>query len=202
MARTRSSRQQVVGITTKLELLGAPFQLEAHFGVVRGRMACVGIDLRAFTSDTTIRNAQLLEGAEELNSPRWRALPVGSQIETLRQLLVDMGNASLKYPEASGVVDEAVRADLKTALEGLESQPKRRRGRTPTLSDAELERVVRPAYLQGGRTPVQAVRVALENHGTAGAGPTGEVTIDQARKAVARARSKGLLPKPAKKGKP
>jgi hypothetical protein len=71
-----------------------------------------------------------------------------------------------------------------------------RRGPQRLLSLDDLATVVAPAYLTGGRKPVVAVRDALSKH-------RGEpVTMDQARKAVVRAREAGLLPPAKGQGKP
>ncbi|MFW3172568.1 hypothetical protein [Geodermatophilus sp. CPCC 206100] len=74
------------------------------------------------------------------------------------------------------------------------SSPPKRRGPRPQLDEETLARLVVPAYLTGGRRPVQAVRDALERSGAL----QPPVTLDQARKAVARTRALGLLP-PARK---
>lgn len=68
-----------------------------------------------------------------------------------------------------------------------------RRGRETLLTPAVLE-VVRSAYNQAGRAPTKAVQAALQDLGFPGSGPTGEVSRDQAAKAVQAARRRGLLP--------
>jgi hypothetical protein len=76
-------------------------------------------------------------------------------------------------------------------------EPKRRRrGPERALSVEALTTVVKPAYEKGGRKPVVAVRDALSKQ-------RGEpVTMDQARKAVVRAREIGVLPPAGGRGKP
>jgi len=188
-----------------VNLLGAKFMLRAHFADVRDRVVCVGIDLRSFESE--IRNGrehiELQDWTDELNSPRWRALPVSESIESVRRLLSDSIAASLNYPELSSLQTEQDREEMRHALT-LMSKPASgtRKGRTPVLTDEVLAGVVAPAYRSAGRRPVQAVQAALTAAGAPGAGPSGEVTIDQARKAVARARAQQLIPPAAKKGKP
>lgn len=74
------------------------------------------------------------------------------------------------------------------------THPQRAERRARKLTP-ELLRIVAQAHREGGRTPVQAVRVALDAAGYEGNGPNGETTWDQAAKAVQRARKDGLLPR-------
>ena len=80
------------------------------------------------------------------------------------------------------------------AAEGVPNRPQRGPKRLLCLDD--LTTVVKPAYLTGGRKPVVAVRKAMSKH-------RGQpVTMDQARKAVVRAREAGVLPPAGGRGKP
>jgi hypothetical protein len=195
--RTKGAPRGIDSIGNQVTLLGARFQIRVYFGEVGGRMVCVGIDLHAFEKERD----GLPEWAEELNSPRWRALPVAETVETQRKLLLDTAQASLVQPERWGLTTSKDRAAMRATVKRIESlNPPSGRGRKPLLSAEHLVEVVAPAYRGGGRKPVQAVREALEAAGVAGAGPSGEVTIDQARKAVARARHAELLPPTTKKG--
>jgi hypothetical protein len=183
-------------------LLGAPYRVQVHFGKVRGRLACVGLDIRGFTSDDTTRNIRPLDGWDELNSPRLRALAIATFVEETRMLFLDQSQAIQDQPDLWGLKDKSSQAAFKRASKALKASAPVRSGRPPMLTNEELRDLVAPAYLEGGRKPVQAVREALEHHGMPGAGHQGEVTIDQARKNVQRARQLGFIPKAAKKGKP
>jgi hypothetical protein len=77
-----------------------------------------------------------------------------------------------------------------------------RRGPKRLLTEDVLRTVVAPAYITGGRRPVMAVRKALEAARFGGSGPKGEVTIDQARKAVVQARAAGVIPAASGRGRP
>lgn len=204
MARTtrRGGQWTVASIDTEVELLRAPFKVRVYFGNVGGRMACVGLDLRGFTSDETTRNIQPLEGWAEINSPRLRALAIATLVEDMRKLYLDMSQAIQDRPDLWGLKDDSDLAAIKRSSKALKAAPTVHSGRPPMLTEDDLRAVVAPAYLSGGRTPVQAVREALERHGVPGNGPKGQVTIDQARKNVQRARERGFIPKAAKRGKP
>jgi hypothetical protein len=204
---SRSSRKAhdkwtVASIDNRVELLGAPFKVRVYFGNVGGRMACVGLDLRAFTGDEATRDVKPLEGWAELNSPRLRALPIATLVEDMRKLYLDMSQAAQDRPDLWGLKDESSRAAFRRTSKAVETAPTVRSGRPPMLTDDQLKEVVAPAYLSGGGRPVQAVQEALERQRMPGAGPKGEVTIDQARKSVQRARQLGFIPKAAKRGKP
>lgn len=183
-------------------LLGVPYRVQVHFGKVRGRVVCVGLDIRGFTSDDTSRNIQPLDGWDELNSPRLRALPLATFVEETRKLFLDQNKAIQAQPDLWGLKDRGSQAAFRRAAKALKAPPPVRSGRPAVLTDEELWDIVRPAYLSGGRAPVQAVQEALERHHMPGAGPNGEVTIDQARKNVQRARQLGFIPKAAKRGRP
>jgi len=203
MRQVGKPRDQLVGsIPTEVTLLGAPYKVWVHFGKVRGRTVCVGLDIRGFTSDDTMRNIKPLPGWDELNSPRLRALAIATLVEDMRKLFLDMSQAAQDRPDLWGLKDESSQTAFKRASKALRVASAVRSGRPPMLTDDELRNVVAPAYLAGGRKPVQAVREALERHQMPGAGHQGEVTIDQARKNVQRARQLGFIPKAVKKGKP
>jgi hypothetical protein len=206
--RTKSGRQQVRSVVTDVELLGAPFRATVYFGRVRGRMVCVGLDLRGFTSTDKQTNVKPLDGWDELNSPRLRSLPIATVVEEARrsQIAVDL-LPLVSYPLGSPppTADEiaADQAILQRTYEAaVAATPTGRRGRRPVLSDDDLRDVVALAYNGGGRKPVQAVQGALQAYGMPGAGEHNEVTIDQARKNVKRARELGFIDPPVKKGKP
>jgi hypothetical protein len=183
-------------------LLGAPYRVQVHFGKIRGRTVCVGLDIRGFTSDDTMRNVTPLPGWDELNSPRLRALAVATFVEETRKLLLDQSQAIQDRPDLWDLKDDSDLAAFKRASKAIKEAPPVRSGRPPMLTEDELRNIVAPAYLNGGRTPVQEVQRALQRHGMPGADKHGKVTIDQARKNVQRARDLGFIPKAAKRGKP
>ena len=115
---------------------------------------------------------------DELTSVLWRQIPIGSLIRRTLET-----SAPEQWPE-------------------VHSLPATGPGRPRKLSPDLANKIIAPAYLAGGRRGVLAVRKALEKSGHAGSGPDGEVTPDQARKAVAYARKIGALPKASGKGKP
>ncbi len=82
---------------------------------------------------------------------------------------------------------------LRDRTDSTTTEPKRRA--SSPVDDETLQRVVAAAYRVGGRRPVHAVKEALEATGAL----SGPITIDQARRAVVRARARGFIP-PAKSG--
>ena len=124
-----------------------------------------------------------------IDSRVWRSLRIGELVEATADML---RRDSDKVALAIG--DDYIKRSV--ALPA----PSTRRGRRSPLTSKLLAEVVGPAYLTAPRRPVQAVQAALaECADFQGSGPCGDVTIDQARKAVARARRAGLIP-PAVKG--
>jgi hypothetical protein len=160
-----------------------------------------------------------LDGWDELNSPRLRSLAIASLVEDMWRQQLDndlqplLGASVVTEGPLAGLVmspieppnaddwaihDRTYAAEL--AEHGAESTG--RRGRRPVLRDDQLRDVVAPAYRGARSKPVQAVQRALQAYGMPGAGQNREVTIDQARKNVKRARRLGFIDPPAKKGKP
>ena len=106
-----------------------------------------------------------------------RLLPVGALVE----------NAMQGPRRALERFGDRMPADMRQSLEQDANLPSRdtvKPGPKPLLSDELLRTVVVPAYLAGGRAPVRAVQEALAAAGF----NNGHVSIDQARKAVSRAR--------------
>lgn len=123
-----------------------------------------------------------------IDSRIWRAIPLGTLVDAVAKDL--RGSAE---EVARDIGDEYLKSS--TAL----PMPTGKRGRRSPLTPDVLTRVVLPAYMTSPKRPVQAVREALDACAEfEGSSPTGEVTIDQARKAVARARRLGLLNKTTK----
>lgn len=157
-----------------------------------GRLFCGEVTLH--TTPKARRDPDNLVAAEgdeydHIDSALWRSIPIGFLLEeTVRrvkgqveQLARDIGGEHLEAAAAAEMVDKP-------------------RGRRSPLTD-ELLAEVAITYRSAGRRPVVAVRALLdEREDFEGSGPTGEVTIDQARKAVARARALGVLPATKTKG--
>ncbi|SDY49604.1 hypothetical protein SAMN05660209_03020 [Geodermatophilus africanus] len=161
------------------------FYVGVHLALVRDRLVCVGLDLRALNlSDSLLTEPMDLRNGDwlEITSPVLRGLPLS---ETIDQALAGY-RAVVEQLNAS--TEEAVTTHGEAAAV-VTTEPKGR-GPRPQLDDETLQRVVAAAYRVGGRRPVQAVKAALE---ATGALP-GPVTIDQARRAVVRARARGFIP--------
>lgn len=155
-----------------------------------GRLFCGGASLRtvAAAPERTDIARQLSESntlgpnvSAEVTARLWRRIPLGAVID---HALESIRTAPERYPQASPDV-------LALWRENADSEAARPKpGPRTALTDELLATVVAPAYLAGGSKPVQAVREALEAAGYS----KGFVTIDQARKAVQRARKQGFLP--------
>lgn len=118
-----------------------------------------------------------------IDSAVWRAIPIGRLIEDTAQRL---------RASAERVFRELGDAHLETIVDSRDAAVKR--GPKPSLTPELLSTIVAPAFRSAGRKPIEAVRAALEAHGYPGSGPGGEVTIDQARKAVTKARALDVDP--------
>lgn len=164
-----------------------PAGLENLIAQVNDRLTCVGLDIRALNLGDSMLTLPFDLGNstwEEVSTPVLRGLP-------LRDVLDD---ALEQYRElVEGANSRAREVIGERNVTSPSSDGSRGRGRRPQLSDEVLERVVAAAYRLGGHRPVQAVQEALQS---TGALPS-QVTIDQARKAVLRARARGFIP-PAK----
>lgn len=160
-----------------------------------GALFCGGLSIRtipgALHATEVLRELSALnvlgpDVSAEITARLVRQVPVGALVEVAlagpRRTLQTYGD---RLPAS---MIETLTGDAKAPRKG-----ERKPGPTPALSDDMLAAVVAPAYLAGGRAPTKAVRQALVDAGFG----NGHVTIDQARKAVARARRHGLIP-PAK----
>lgn len=162
------------------EIAGETFKVRVHWARRDGRMVVVGLDLRAFHSDAEAPAVQaILQGDQnvwftgsEVSVRALRALKFSEALDQSRTTLLD------HLDRAPAPEDVAVRAATREAVEGARKRP----GPKPHVSDEMLAQVVAPAYLSGGRKPVEAVREALVV-------ALGErVSREQASKAVQRAR--------------
>jgi hypothetical protein len=166
------------------QIRGTRFYVGVHLAQVNDRLTCVGLDVRALNLGDSMLTLPFDLGNstwEEVSTPVLRGLPLRDVLDdALEQYRELVEGANSRAHELFGERDVSPQS----------SGGSRRRGRPPQLSDEALERVVAAAYRMGGHRPVQAVQEALE--GT-GALPS-PVTIDQARKAVLRARARGFIP--------
>jgi hypothetical protein len=167
------------------EIGNSRFYVGVHLALVRDRLICVGLDLRALNlGDSLLTEPMDLGngGWLEITSPVLRGLPLS---EVIDQALVG-------YRGMLGQLNASTESVTTTRGEGTSTATTkpRRRGPRPQLDDETLQRVVAAAYRVGGRRPVQAVKEALEATGAL----LGPVTIDQARRAVVRARARGFIP--------
>lgn len=170
---------------------GQPLSVDVHLAQVRGRMVCVGLDVRSFEAGEEGSTGQPLDGDwRPITSPVMRALPTATVIEQA------LGQVRDEFGFVFGHLDRDKYPELLAQVEGYFTPPARRRGPKPVIDDELLRDVVAPAYRMGGRRPVQAVKTALEAAGV----HKGRVSIDQARKAVVAARSRGFIP-PYDRGK-
>ena len=174
------------GVVPVIKEIGdSRFYVGVHLALVRDRLICVGLDLRALNlGDSLLTEPMDLGNGDwlEITSPVLRGVALS---EAINQALVG-------YREMLGQLNASTGSVTTTRGEGTSTattEP-RRRGPRPQLDDETLQRVVAAAYRVGGRRPVQAVKEALE---ATGALP-GPVTIDQARRAVVRARARGFIP--------
>jgi len=202
--RVDPSAQYLMAVPTQVSIGGHDFAVEVHFAFVRGRLACVGIDLRSFFieegSEEAQRKPQMLlmnEDWVEITSPVVRGLQTSAVIQKALREWED--EANLKLETAEGPMPPLEWVKYTVIGSGALDRPEnpQRRGPHPQLDDKVLASVVAPAYGIGGHAPTQAVRKALQTSGVL----KPPVTIDQARKAVAAARKKGFIPPYAHGGK-
>ena len=179
------------------------FRVRVHWAEVDGRATVVGIDLRAFFSeneDAMLRD--LLEqddvyplpqneGMVEITTRALRGLGLREVTEASRQ---EAQRLARWAPVVGG--EQAERDGVVSALE-----PARGRGGPPrTIPDEALARVVAPAYLRAGSNTTEAVVAALRAADLPNL--RNLVSVNQAKKAIGRARELGLIPPVEKKGKP
>ncbi|MGY1726156.1 hypothetical protein ACI79J_04230 [Geodermatophilus sp. SYSU D01062] len=155
-----------------------------HLAQVNDRLTCVGLDIRSLNLGDSMLTIPFDLGNstwEEVGTTVLRGLPLRDVLDdALEQYRELVEGANTRARELIGDGHSSAQASAES----------RRRGRPPQLGDEVLEQVVAAAYRLGGHRPVQAVQEALEG---AGALPS-PVSIDQARKAVFRARARGFIP--------
>lgn len=186
-----------------VEVGGRSLSVTVHLAVVRGRMTCVGIDVRSFSPKIGVRAPSELVDVEpmdgdwvEITSPLFRSVRTAEVIEAaVKQWQSGIGEfveraavsaLAIGHPELAEKLMDGI-----GRLVGEEPPVPPRRGPKPLLDETILRDVVAPTYLMAAKKPVQAVRLAL-----AEAVPAykGNVSPDVARKAVATARARGFIP--------
>jgi hypothetical protein len=177
------------------------FQVRVTLASIDGRTRCVGVEIRSYEKTDTehgvIEPFEHRDGFTEIGSALWRSIPIGDLIE--RAIAEKKAEFKRLAEWARGlrqdhINQEAIAREIESLIDEEPDRP--RRGPQRLLSLDDLATVVAPAYLTGGRKPVVTVRDALSKH-------KGEpVTMDQARKAVVRARDAGVLPPAKGRGKP
>jgi hypothetical protein len=183
-------------------------QVWLQLATINGRTRCIGVDIRGYDrpplpeADTPwqagIKPHAGRERFAEIGSAVLRSIPIGDLIE---RAITGRNDDYEWLAEAarSGQLDYRGqnREEMARRYESLIGEPgQRRRGPERVLSLDDLTNVVALAYRHAGNKPVVAVRDALSKHrGKA-------VTMDQARKAVVRAREAGALPPAHGQGKP
>jgi hypothetical protein len=186
----------------------AQFYVCVMLAFIENRVRCVGVEVRSYerTDNGAMKPLVHRDGFTEIGSALWRSIPIGDLIERsiahhrkANKVLAEMARSSDTFPRVA--LPAVVPQDRETLARIYESRigdepEKPRRGPERLLSIEDLATVVAPAYLTGGRKPVVAVRDALSKH------KRQPISMDQARKAVVRAREAGVLAPAKGRGKP
>jgi hypothetical protein len=182
-------------------------QVWLTLAVINNRLRCVGADIRSYKKPLGETPADRVapkpfpwrDGFTEISSAVWRSIPIGDLIE---RAIAERKDDYQWLAEAARRGDLDYRGQDREAMarryESLigDEPDKPRHGPRRALSLDDLVEVVAPAYDTAGNKPVVAVRDALSKH-------RGKpVTMDQARKAVVRAREIGALPPAKGRGRP
>lgn len=178
---------------TEVEISGRNFAVNVHLAWLKGRLTCVGLDVRSFREDISGDETRMEPTNDtwvEVNSPVMRALRTSEVIDAAQEPFRELVT---RFTATFGPPTEGT--SLANFAESLSPAPRAKRGPRPQLDDEALRDVVAATYRVSVRRPVQAVREALETSGLL----RPPVTIDQARKAVAAARARGFIP-PAERG--
>lgn len=163
---------------------GADLAVYLDLFVSGDRLVCGRVEVKTVAQLETDHEDTLGATPEprHINSALWRQLPIGQlvdeSVETVQHLAEEMFRASNR--------------DHFKVLVDL-NRPGKRPGPQSSLTFELLRNVVAPAFRAGGRKGVVAVQRAMQEAGYPGSGPDGGVTIDQARKAVTKARRMRLL---------
>jgi hypothetical protein len=170
-------------VARPMQINGKSHYVGVHLALVDDRLVCIGIDLRAVNLGELAGQPIDLGNGEwlEITTSVLRGLPLGEAVDRALAEHRLVTNAGPACAQDRGVT---------TAPSPRTTARSVPRGPLPLLDDTALATIVAPAYRMGGRRPVRAVLEALSS---AGALPS-PVTIDQARRAVVRARARGFIP--------
>jgi hypothetical protein len=184
----------------------AQFYVCVMLAFIENRMRCVGVEVRSYERTGNGAFKPLHRDFTEIGSALWRSIPIGDLIERsianhrkANKVLAEMARSSDIFPRVAlpAVVPQDREALARIYESRIGDEPEKpRRGPERLLSVEDLATVVAPAYLTGGRKPVVAVRDALSKH------KRQPISMDQARKAVVRAREAGVLAPAKGRGKP
>jgi hypothetical protein len=184
-------------------------QVRITLASIDGRTRCVGVEIRSYertdTDHGVIKPFEHRDGFTEIGSALWRSIPIGDLIERaiagkqaefkrLAEWARGRGQDQIIREALAPEIREAVAREIESLIDDDADKP--HRGPQRLLSLHDLATVIAPAYQSAGRKPVVAVRDALSKH------TRQTVTMDQARKAVVRAREAGVLPRAHGRGKP
>lgn len=183
---------------------------------IPGRQAHLKVTLFIFQVESgglvcghvAVETVPLGQGAEfearlplHVNAAVWRRLRIGElveeAIESVRSISVAL-TSKLPYDLAE---DDPKLADVFGLYRDVATQEyeRARPGPKSILTADLLREIVVPAYLSGGRKGLQSVQRALQAVGYPGSGPNFDVTNDQARAAVRKARALKIIPPAVRK---
>lgn len=205
LTRVGDAVDKAVGVRTgadgRLEFLGgtgdehlAPTaDVEVRVNIWLGLRGLYAGDVRVLTISQPLPTNQIsplpTRAEVQVGSVLWRAIRLGDLVDEAIQ----------RVRHSAVLVQQQIDDEHLEHIASAEGR-KGRKGPLPSVTAELAAEVVAPAYKSGGSRPVVAVQGALADAGLPGSGPGGEVTIDQARKAVVRARELGLLPPAEKRG--
>src|SRR3954471_18132062 len=140
--RVDPSTHYLMAVPTQVSIGGHDFAVEVHIAFVRGRFACVGIDLRSFVieegSEEAQRKPQMLlmnEDWVEITSPVVRGLQTSAVIQKALREWED--EANLKWETAEGPMPPLEWVKYTVIDSGALDRPEnpQRRGPHPQLDD-------------------------------------------------------------------
>jgi hypothetical protein len=176
---TRKKRQtapEIVTVRGWPDLNRGPYVLKLRWRVVRGRMECVGVELRTYSDDAedgelrrTWRGPRA-DDAEPVTTDVWRSVALGAVVDGERR-------AMLKQVEVAELLGASWAAEVRA-----DWTPRPRRGRQ--LGRGEHERVAE-VYLDALRRHENPTQRVADVYG---------LTYPAAAKRVQRARAAGHLP--------
>ena len=165
------------------------FQVEGG-GLVCGNVAVESVPLNG-------QRGQFEDGPPvPVGAGVWRRLRIGELVEEAIESVRAFSTSMASRLPADLVGADANLRDVLGIYRNLagEDRGRTRPGPKSLMTDALLREIVVPAYLSGGRKGLQSVQRALQAAGYPGSGPSFNVTNDQARAAVRKARALGMIP--------